>query len=207
MSVFRVKLNNTQQGLLDLDPSTASGNSVHGRGLGSQMSTSKQRSVYITGPNRINRLLNDGDTFTDCNYWKRFAYPQVALNEAFIEVVTDDGSVYSDIASENTFPRVYNIYAAPDTTYADNQADILGDTGGYAIFAQITNTSTTVDVRIRLNGSTSAVMDLPRNSTQVFNAGDLSISMIEVDNSVSGTGPANGVDVQIVVSVRSIANS
>lgn len=189
MSVFKVKLNNFEQGLLDVDKDLV------------PRSTSLQRTVFVMGPRRINRELKDGDTFTDCNYWKQFAYPQVPLSQAFIEVVSDDGSVWSDIASENTYPKVYDITAVNGTTYEDNVADIASDTGGYATFAQITNKSGSVDVKIRLNGT--AILDLPASSTQVFNAGDLSISLIEIDNTSGGSD----VDVQILVSVRSIPTS
>lgn len=192
MSVFRVKLNNTQQGLLDKQPT------------GAQFATSQQRQVYVMGPNRINRLLNDGDTFTDCNYWKRFAYPQVSLEQAFIEVVTDDGSVYSDNASENVYPKVYTVTCAAGSTFTANVADILGDLGGYAVFTQITNTHASQDVQIRLNGKTTAVFTLQNNTSQVFNAGDLSISKVEVDNSASG---AVEVVVEILCSVKSVATS
>jgi hypothetical protein len=205
MSVFRVALNNRQQGLLDRDPSTASAGAVTGQGLGTQISPSKQRGVYVMGPNRINRLLLDGETFTDCNYWKRFAYPQVSLEVAIVEVVTDDGSIYSDIASENVYPMVYDESVVAGTTYADNQVDIATDTGGYAVFAQITNKHAAQDISMRLNGLTTAVMDLPADSTQVFNSGDLSLSLIEFDNSASGA--AGPVEVQVVLSVRSICNS
>ena len=211
MSVFQVVLNNVGQGLLDLDPSSARSaygqNAVTGQGLGGQMDPSIQRGVYVMGPNLINRLLIDGSTFTDCNYWKQFAYPQVPYNEAFIEVITDDGSVYSSIASENVFPKVFDLSVVAGTTYTEtaNTADILSDTGGFAVFAQVTNKDGSQDVKMRLNGVTDAIMDLPANSTQVFNAGDLSITKIEIDNSVSGaTGP---VEVQIVVSVRAVCNS
>lgn len=203
MSVFKVALNNTQQGLLDLNPSTATAGDVTGQGLGSQMNPSIQRGVYIMGPNLTNRLLLDGETFTDCNYWKRFAYPQVALSEAFIEVVTDDGSVYSDVASENTFPKVYDITATAGSTFTDNQADIVGDTGGYASFAQITNNGSN-SVKVRLNGVTDAAFDLADGDTQVFNSGDLSISLIEISNDASGVSDA---DIQIVLSIRSVCNS
>ena len=84
MSVFRVKLNNASQGLLDTDIN------------GVQNETSIQRTIYVTGPNRINRKLVDGEEFTDCNYWKRFTEDEMGAESAFIEVVTDDGSVYSD---------------------------------------------------------------------------------------------------------------
>lgn len=211
MSVFRVKLNNVNQGLLDLNPSTARSaygqNAVTGQGLGNQMNPSIQRGVYVMGPNLSNRLLIDGETFTDCNYWKQFAYPQVPYNEAFIEVVTDDGSVWSSNSSENVFPKVYDLSVSAGTTYTDsgNYADILADTGGHAVFAQITNKDESQDIKMRLNGVTDAIVDLPANSTQVFNAGDLSLTKIELDNSVSGaSGP---VEVQIVLSVRSVCNS
>jgi hypothetical protein len=85
MSVFKVKLTQgigrTAQGYLD--PAVVNGASI-------------QRTIYAPGPNKINRKLFDGQTFTDVNYWKRFAYPNLAHENAFIEVVTDDGSVWSD---------------------------------------------------------------------------------------------------------------
>ncbi len=102
MSVFRVKLNNVDQGRLDLDPSTHSAGAGYGQ-LGDAFGVSKQRQVYVMGPKKINRLLSDGETFSDCNYWKRFAYPQVSYEQAIVEVVSDDGSVYSDVEEENTF--------------------------------------------------------------------------------------------------------
>ena len=117
MSVFRVKLQNVKQGLMDLDPSThplamGSGNQpatygMNGEPMGQEWpnseAQSRQRQMFVAGPGRTYRLLKDGDTFTDNNYWKRFAFPQVGREFAFIEVVTDDGSVYSDVPEENTF--------------------------------------------------------------------------------------------------------
>lgn len=198
MSVFRVKLNNTQQGNMDLRfDSNVEGNH------GSQFATSLQRTIYVAGPGKTYRKLFDGDTFTDCNYWKRFAYPQVPLSEAFIEVVTDDGSAYSDIASENTYPKVYNMLVLQGTDFEDNVIDILGDTGGYAVFVQIANQGSTA-VRVRLNGVTDAVFDLASSETQVFNSGDLQVSKLEFVNNVSGGSTA---DVQVLLSIRSVCNS
>lgn len=198
MSVFKVKLNNTNQGTLDRDPSSASAGD-----LGDQLSVSKQRTVYVMGPNKINRKLADGETFTDCNYWKRFAYPQVSLEEAFIEVVTDDGSVYSDVEAENVYPIVESIVATAGTTWTDNEFDIMTTHGGPALFTQIKGDSSQA-VRVRLNGSTSAVFDLAAGSTQIFNAGDLSISKIEIDNTASG---ATDATIEVIVSVKSTCNS
>jgi len=198
MSVFRVKLNNTQQGSMDLRFDAG----VEGD-HGSQFATSLQRTIYVTGPGKTYRKLFDGQTFTDCNYWKRFAYPQVPLSQAFIEVVTDDGSAYSDDYSENTFPKVYNLLVDQGTDYTDNVVDVLGDTGGYAVFVQIANQGSTA-VRCRINGVADAVIDIGAGETQVFNSGDLSVSKLEFVNNVSGGVTA---DVQVLLSVKSVCNS
>ena len=212
MSVFKVALNNINQGLLDRDPSTATaGLGPHQNVCGSQIDPSIQRTVYVMGPNLVNRKLTDGTTFTDCNYWKKFAYPQVPYNEAFIEVVTDDGSVYSDIPSENTYPVVFRPgtsgviadNAGPDDT--NMTLDITGTYGGFASFVQITNSDSSDSVQVRLNGLSGATFTLAADSTQIFNAGDLSISEIAFDNSASGAGEVDSVEV--LLSIRSVCNS
>jgi hypothetical protein len=182
MSVFKVKLNNSRQGLLDV--------------------YENQRSAYIMGPNRVNRKLKDGEVFTDCNYWKRFAYPQLPMEEAFIEVVEDDGTVYLDQAANNTYPRVYNISTEPKSSFSANRVDIQKESGSFALFAQITNRNNESDVRIRLNGLDSAIIDLPAGSTQTFNVGEVAIGLLEVDNSHE-----NAVEVQVVVSIKVVPRS
>lgn len=181
MSVFRVRLTNSRQGLLDI--------------------YDNQRTAYIMGPNRINRRLKDGDVFTDCNYWKRFSYPNVPLEEAFIEVVEDDGTIYSDQIRDNTYPKVYNLVAAPGSSFGDNRADIAGDSGSFALFAQISNQGAE-SVSVRLNGLDTAVIDLPSGATQTFAVGDLTIGLIEVENPSESE-----VSVQVVVSVRVVSTS
>lgn len=200
MSVFRVKLNSTAQGLLDVDSLTGVPNT-----------TSIQRSMSVVGPNLTCRHLIDGETFTDCNYWKQFAYPQCALENAFIEVVTDDGSVWSKDAVENTFPIVWLpgtagvIGAGADPTDTNMALDILGTYGGPAKFVQIKNNDGSHTVKVRLNGSTDAVFTLDTSSTQIFNDGDIVISSLEFDNSASGTSAVNNVEV--ILSVKSVSNS
>lgn len=204
MSVFKVKLNNVNQGLLDLDPSTATSiSALNHSQLGSQFAVSKQRTIYVTGPGKTYRKLKDGEQFTDCNYWKRFAYPQVPLEEAFIEVVTDDGSVYSDVAEENTFARVWNILVPQGTSFTDNVIDILGTTGGHTVFTEIVNQGSTA-VRVRVNGSADAVFDLGAGEHQIFNAGELAITKLEFVNNVSGGTTA---DIQVIASIRSVCKS
>ncbi len=185
MSVFRVKLTSTAQGLMD------TAGQAHG--------SSYQRTIYVMGPNKVNRKLKDGDTFTDSNYWKQFAYPQVPLDQAFIEVVTDDGSVYSTVEGENTYPKVYNKTLTGGTTYAANVCDVLGDTGSYALFAQITPT---VACKVKINDT--AIVNLSANTTQVFNHGDLVISKLSFDNSASGASTGT---VEVVLGVKSVSNS
>jgi hypothetical protein len=195
MSVFRVKLNNVGQGLLDVNGAT-----------GVQMSTSYQRTVYVMGPKKINRKLKDGDTFTDSNYWKRFAYPQVAYADAIVEVVTDDGSVYSDVESENTFPVVYTKSVAAGSAYAANVCDILVDNGAPATFCQISHNGSAGQVaKVKLNGSSNAIFDLEYGDTQVFNSGELQITKIEFDRTTSGA--AGALSIQVIVAIKGSSNS
>lgn len=190
MSVFQVQLNNAKQGLLDTDPST-----------GAQEVPSLQRTMYVEGPNRTFRELVDGATFTDCNYWKRFAFPQVPLETAIVTVLSDDGSIWSNIDSENTFPNVQTLTVADGSSYAANLIDIIGGTGSYAVFAQLKNSSSG-SVSVQLNGLSSAVFTLEGNSTQIFNNGDLTLTSIAFANSSGGA-----VNVEVILSVKSVANS
>lgn len=200
MSVFRVKLANGNQGNLEINPVT-----------GLPFTTSVSRTINVTGPRRIQRQLKDGETFTDSNYWKRFAYPQVSKEDAFIEVVTDDGSVYSDVESENVYPVIWTPGAsgliASSKTYTDTNMslDIVATYGGPAVFVQIQNMDSSNAVKVKLNGSTSAILTLQANSTQIFNSGDLVISKIEFDNSFSGAAQVDYVEV--LLSVKSVSNS
>lgn len=211
MSVFRVQLQNVKQGLLDLNPATASpimiGN-LGGNYQGAQMNPSLQRTIFVAGPHRIYRELFDGQTFTDCNYWKRFAFPQVPLEQAFIQVVTDDGSIWSDFAEENNFPltfggaSAYNVLTTD--TFLTNYIDILGTYGSFATFVQITNLGTSSpgqDIKVQMNGSATAVMSLAAGDTQVFNAGDLAISKLAFQ------GGASNTTIQVVLSVQSVCNT
>ena len=187
MSVFKVKLNQGPQGTLDINPAT-----------GLEFSTSVQRTMYVAGPNGKIREIADGTTFTDCNYWKRFAVPAVS---------SDDGSIYSDIPSENNYPVVTSVTVHADEVFADNVIDIAGDTGSYAAFVQMTNSgsSGSGDVLVKLNGNSSAILQLNGGTTQVFNAGDVSITQLAFQPQATGfTGPAN---IEIIYSVMSVCNS
>ena len=200
MSVFRVKLQHPQQGLLDVNPLT-----------GKSVATSIQRTISVAGPNGITRVLKDGQTFTDSNYWKQFAYPQLPLDQAFIEVVTDDGSVFSYVESENVYPVVWKpgtagvIGAGDAPTDTNMTLDIVDTYGSPAMFVQIKNEDSSNPIKVKLNGSTNAVLTVAASTHQIFNYNDLVVTKLEFDNSASGTSEVDYVEV--ILSVKSKSNS
>lgn len=186
MSVFRVSLNNFRQGTLDVNPQT-----------GTEFATSIQRTAYVPGPNKTWRKLKDGTTFTDNNYWKRYAYPQMPLEEAFIVVVSDDGAIYND-GSSDAAPIVYNLTLTDGSSFVDNFIDLIEDQNSYAVFTQINNGGNG-ECSIKINGSDNAIFYLGPGETQVFNHGDLSITKLEFANSSGET-----LDIQVIASIKSI---
>lgn len=190
MSTFRVKLTQgdirTGQGNLD-EQALDNGTSV-------------QRSIYAMGPNKVNRKLNDGDTFTDCNYWKQFAYPQKAYNEAFIEVVSDDGSVYQP-GFQSTFVKAYAKTISNGTTHTteNNIIDVLSDTGSYGIWATI---SSNEDITIRINGNSASDFVVEGDVPFTFNNGDVLFSKITIANASGGNAT-----VSVIFGVNAVCNS
>jgi hypothetical protein len=218
MSVFKVTLQQGAQGALDKNPSTMSAGDVTGMGLGTPFTTSLQRQVYVMGPNKINRLLSDGATFTDCNYWKQFAYPQTSLDKAFITVLTDDGSTYVN-GVVGTAPVVLTqTIPAGDTMTVNFVTGVVSGTGftpsvtalgtsAPATFCQIENLNGTNNaanaIQVALNGG-SASFTLQATTSQIFNSGDLTVNQIVFNNSASG---APSIQVQIIAAVSSVCNS
>ena len=168
---------------------------------GLQNIPSKQRTIYVMGPDRINRELHDGDTFTDCNYWKKFD---------FIQVITDDGSVWNDSThSSSNIVASATLTGTAGTTYTDtgNRFDINKTYGTYAVYTRLENLGASGSVTIRLNYSSAyagATFTLDAGHTMHFDVGDLSITKIEVSNNDSGavTSP-----VQVLCLVLSPVNS
>lgn len=217
MSLFQVQLQNIGQGQLDLDPSTdplvlgtAQKYGQIGEAFGyesgapSTYSASKQRQVYVMGPKKINRLLKDGDTFTDCNYWKRFAAPPqgtAPYDQAFIKVLSDDGSVYSDVEEENTYAVGKGTWTINSTDWATTThvLDFVTTYGGPAKFLLIDNYGGQT-VQVELNGDANVRFSLPAANTQVFNSGDLAITMVRFIS-------ASGSTINVVASVKSAVNS
>jgi hypothetical protein len=196
MSVFKVDLNNQYQGYLDLDPKT---------GIGFEASSgnpSVQRSVYLAGPNGGVMEMKDGATFTDSNYWKRFAYPQVPASQAFITVLTDDGSAWSDVPSENVFPQVFTGTASSGTTTLVDFTN--SGTASFAQFAQITNNGAGA-LSVSLNALSSAAFPLANGATQIFSAGDVNLGALGL-TTASGSASSTA-NYQVIASIRSISKT
>jgi hypothetical protein len=192
MSVFQVKLKSAAEGQLDTQVD-AGGNSL-------------QRQAYIMGPKRINRLMVDGEQFSDCNYYKQFCTYNATSNPegcdaaaAILLLVSDDGAPYSSVPSEQTFAwsTVAGGVDAGDAVFATIK-DFATDFGSYAVSAIISNISN-VAATIRINGT--AEFSLASLATQVFNTGDLVISKIEA----KVTGAAKKITV--FAGVKSVSNS
>ena len=213
MSVFKVRLQHLTQGQLDLDPTThplaaGSGSSPATYGqLGDAFgvdhaasgAASLQRQMFAAGPNRSYRLLKDGETFTDCNYWKRFAFPQVAAEFAFIETVTDDGSIYSDVPGENTYAA--GATETLTTAFTGTVIDFVTTHGGPASFLQVQNLDGSITITGELNADTNVTFTLLAGETQIFNSGDLQITLLRL-KSASGTPSASWI-----ASIRSTCTS
>lgn len=197
MSVFKVKLNNTKQGLLDLNPTTDTSQD-YGQ-VGSPFNVSLQRQMFVAGPNRKYRLLKDGEQFTDCNYWKRFTPEVMGEEYSFIEVVSDDGSIYSDVPEENNFSVGGTVTLTTD--YADTVVDFVTDHGGPARFLMVQNLDDTIKVLGELNGNTNITFTVGAGESMMFNQNDIIITSLRL-KAASGTPQAS-----YVASIRSTCNS
>jgi len=199
MSTFKVNLKTLVQGTLDVWSTTSA------TPVGAAPGVSLQRQCYVAGPKRVNRLMVDGETFSDCNYWKRFC-PVSSTNPggcdpvaAFLLCTYDDGAPYSDVPSEQTFAVDNGAGVAAGVSPLWTTAfDFATTYGSYATSAIITNTGATV-ATIRINGSGS--FTLAAGATQVFNTGDLVITTIE------GKSAAGGNLITVFAGVKSVSNS
>jgi hypothetical protein len=208
MSVFRVNLTNKFGGS-PLNPGQGQANAKTG-GQGNmdeiaQAGTSSttysiQRTMFAMGPNKVNRKLNDGDTFTDCNFWKRYSTSVLPADSAFITVVTDDGAPYID-GQVSSFPRMYSVTVGAGSLYAANTVDIVSDNGGPAVFAQITNNGGQ-SILVKLNGLSTATFTLTAGSTQSYTPGEFLISSIAFQD--PGGGASSAI---IQLGIQSTCNS
>jgi hypothetical protein len=191
MSVFVVNLNNLVQGRLDMDPST---DPVTTYGdLGTPFTVSNQRQIYVAGPKRAYRLLKDGETFTDCNYWKQFTIEGGCdPARAFVHLHSDDGTIWSDVAEENTYgiggTGTTLISGEFSLLLAEGYVDFMATYGQAARFLQVSNTNgSAVSLVGELNGDTNVTFTLVQNATQVFNVGELAITKLRLKSATAAT--------------------
>lgn len=140
-----------------------------------------------------------GETFTGSNYYKRFTYDgliaagytsAVAAEEAILEVVTDDGSVFSDSAATATVPYVYHESLTAGSSAVLNFAT---DLGGPAYFMTLESDQ---DIYCYLNGSATARINVEGGSQVSFSNGELLLNSITIANTISGASTAT---VQVIV--------
>ena len=184
MSKFTVRLNQAGlQGQLD----------VYGQATMNPESgpaaVSLQRTVYIMGPDKINYLLNDGDSFVGNNYWLRYVSTAqggtaVAGQDFlyFADYATDyDGGSYSD-NGPNLYTTVLNQAVVAGTPVTIN---FLGTYGGIAKFLQMSPSGTGITYTI--NGNTSASLTLANSTTTVYQPGEINWTSITLTNTNGGS--------------------
>lgn len=86
-------------------------------------------------------------------------------------------------------PRVYNI----SVLHGEVETVTFP---GTAVFTQIQNLSSTFNISCMMNGDSNATFNLDKNTTQVFNYGDMHLTSLTFDNSLSG---ATTVDIEIII--------
>jgi len=203
MSVFQVKLNQTNlfQGNQPssqarfLDQSLISGSSI-------------QRSFYAMGPNKTSRKLADGATFVDVNYWKRFAFPTLPVDQAFIVVISDDGSPWYEDSINNSFDKIYTP-TINDNTQGENPSgshysssnfiDVIGDNGSPAISAMFYLTGSGTYPTFYFNGLTPGVV-IPLNTSLFLDVGEFPITNIAIDNTQTFHAALNSVEIILIIS-------
>ncbi len=218
MSIFRVALDQGKiagqgnQGNLEPTAGLVTYNGV---------TASSQRTVYVMGPKKMNRLLKDGDTFTDCNYWKRFVSSTnggtSTDDNAFLKIVSDDGGVWSDDVKESVVVVQENVSiqtAFGGSTWLDNAnnaiagngvIDILATYGGYAYFVTVIGGANATKVVLNPGGSLvspsgGTQLDIPAGGTLSLNNGDLLVGRIGIQGTPGNTG-------KIIFGVKGQANS
>jgi hypothetical protein len=185
MSVFQVRLNNINQGQLDINPNTVNVST----GQGQQMQPSIQRTMFIQGPTGTFLRLRDGDVFTACNYWKRFTPENQGLENSAVVCLVDDGQPYSTgvAFSSSLAPYANTIASTDDPVYfgtSDFAAPGSGNSNTGATAQQLTIVATGGSATVVLNGDVNATFTLASAEMISFAQGEFSVSILEV---TSGT--------------------
>ena len=143
--------------------------------------------------------IEQGESFSGSNYYKRFTYAgmvangvdeTVARSEAILETTVDDGLAFNESVAGPNNPRVYLNDIAPAS---ERLYDFQTDLGGPAEFCSIESDE---DVHVYLNTNANARYTLAAGGSITFNAGELLLNNITIANAVSG---ASNATVQVIV--------
>lgn len=151
---------------------------------------------------KVSRPVLKTNKASDCSieFNKRFTYAVTGnLETAFIEVVSDDGSIYSDVMEENTF--TVGATAALTTSFSATVVDFVTTYGGPARFLSVQNLDASIKITGELSGDTNVTFVVAAGETFMFNQGDMAITMLRL-KSASGTPSASWI-----ASIRSTFNS
>jgi hypothetical protein len=145
-----------------------------------------QQSVSLPTPQgQGDRTFKDREVFEGSNYWKRYCAPSMPQKDAFLVIIEDDGTIYSEEDSENNQPFIVTKKIAVGSSYDDegNEIDLMKEQGTFATFVLIRNKNSSQEVNVKINGSKNAILELDGNDEISFDKGDIPISKLNFDNS------------------------
>jgi hypothetical protein len=131
------------------------------------------------------RTFKDREVFEGSNYWKRYCSPSMPQKDAYLIIIEDDGTIYSEDDSENNQPFIVTKKVAAGSSYDDegNEIDLMKEQGTFATFVLIRNKNSSQEINVKINGSKNAILELDGNDEISFDKGDIPISKLNFDNS------------------------
>ena len=145
-----------------------------------------QQSVSLPTPqNQGERTFKDREVFEGSNYCKKYCTPSMSQADAFLVIIEDDGTIYSEDDSENNQPFIVTKKVAVGSSYNDegNEIDLMKEQGTFATFVLIRNKNASQEINVKINGSKNAILELDGNDEISFDKGDIPISKLNFDNS------------------------
>ena len=142
-----------------------------------------QQSVSLEPPQGGVKTFKDREVFEGSNYWKKYCFP--IMQNPFLAIIEDDGTIYSEDDSENNQPFIVTKKVAAGSSYDDegNEIDLMKEQGTFATFVLIRNKNASQEVNVKINGSKNAILELDGNDEISFDKGDIPISKLNFDNS------------------------
>jgi len=145
--------------------------------------------LWLQGPDGSKVKIGAREEFEASNYFKRYTSEYLDDGEAFLALVTDDGTPWSKCPIPN-FIKAWEFTVATCDEFTDHQYDFALSTmlGGNARFVQITVDDQPVEARI--NSNADSVFRIDADSVQIFNTDELLVEIIEFKGSSLASGDA-----------------